>query len=69
VKTEYLQALYKKIHITRSGQFTLCALDWNLQYPEGQKPGSMIHSTDRHELARYLLKPHGGLTIPRIKTL
>jgi hypothetical protein len=49
--------------------FTLQSLGWNLQYPEGQKPGSKICSTDRQKLAHSSLKQFGGLTVQQIKNL
>jgi len=46
----------------------LLATGWNLQYPEGQKPGSKIYSTDRQKLGHSSLKQLGGLTVPQIRT-
>jgi len=57
-----------KFFTTRYGVFTLQPLGWNLQYPEGQKPGSMIDSTDRQKLGHSSLKHFDGLTVTPIKT-
>jgi hypothetical protein len=51
---------------TRSRGFTFWSLGWNLQHPEGQKPGSTICYTDRQKLSAF--KHFGGLTVPQIRT-
>jgi hypothetical protein len=63
-----LDICHRKFCITHCRGFTFWSLGWNLQYPEGQKPGSKISSTDRQKLGHSSLRHFGGLTVPQIRT-